>query len=120
MTQKINVNNIRIYAFHGCLPEEALIGSDYRVDITVTADLRTSAQSDELRDTVDYVSLTAIVKEEMAKRSKLLETVAQRIIDRVFSEHALVQHCQLRVAKICPPIEADVEDVAVIWEMSRE
>jgi 7,8-dihydroneopterin aldolase/epimerase/oxygenase len=120
VTQKINVNNIRIYAFHGCLPEEALIGSNYRVDITVTADLRKSAKSDALKDTVDYVSLTTIVREEMTKRSELLEAVAQRITERVFSEHPLVEHCLLRVAKICPPIEADLEDVAVIWEMKRE
>ena len=66
----IKVENIRIYAYHGCLLEEGKIGSDYRVDIKVKANLETSAKSDELADTVDYVHLNKIVKEEMAIRSK--------------------------------------------------
>jgi 7,8-dihydroneopterin aldolase/epimerase/oxygenase len=115
----IHVNNIRLYAYHGCLPEEALIGSDYRVDVRVKADLRLSMQSDDLADTVDYVSLTAIVKQEMQQRSKLLEHVANRIAQRIMTEHQQVTHCWLRVAKLTPPIEADVEDVAVEWEIER-
>lgn len=115
----IHVNNIRLYAFHGCLPEEAKIGSEYRVDVRVKADLSESSESDELSDTVDYVDLTAIVKQEMAVRSKLLEHVANRIARRVIAEHPRVEHCWLRVAKITPPIEADVQDVAVEWEISR-
>ena len=59
----IKVENIRIYAYHGCLLEEGKIGSDYRVDIKVKANLETSAKSDELADTVDYVHLNKIVKE---------------------------------------------------------
>ena len=82
----IKVENIKLYAFHGCLDEEERIGSEYRVDITVTADLSTSAKTDDLNDTVDYVLLNKIVDEEMAIRSKLLEHVAQRILDRVFKE----------------------------------
>ena len=80
----IKVENIKLYAFHGCLNEEALIGSDYIIDVTVTADLSKSSQTDDLNDTVDYVLLNKIVKEEMAIRSKLLEEVGQRILDRIF------------------------------------
>ncbi|MBL4643877.1 MAG: dihydroneopterin aldolase, partial [Flavobacteriaceae bacterium] len=83
---KIQVNNIKLYAFHGCLDEEAKIGSEYRVDLEVKTNLQNSAQSDELTDTVDYVHLTFIVKEEMAIRSKLLEHVAKRILDRILIE----------------------------------
>lgn len=61
----IKVENIRVYAFHGCLKEETKIGSDYRVDLEVKANLKTSAESDELADTVDYVLLNNIVVEEM-------------------------------------------------------
>ena len=35
----IRVNNIKLYAFHGCLDEEAKIGSEYLVDVMVEADL---------------------------------------------------------------------------------
>ena len=87
----IQVNNIKIYAFHGCLDEEAKIGSDYRVDVEIKANLQKSSKTDELIDTVDYVHLNFIVKEEMAIRSKLLEHVAERIIYRIFNELKLVK-----------------------------
>ena len=61
----IKIRNIRVYAYHGCLIEEGKIGSDYRVDLTVKADLSKSAQTDNLSDTVDYVHLNKIVKEEI-------------------------------------------------------
>ena len=77
---KVYVENIQVYAYHGCLPEEALIGSDYRVDVWVESDLSVSAVSDQLADTIDYVTLCACVREEMGTPSKLLEHVAQRIV----------------------------------------
>ena len=82
----IKIKNIRVYAYHGCLVEEGKIGSDYRVDLEVKADLKKSAQTDHLSDTVDYVHLNRIVKEEMAVRTKLLETVASSILDRILDE----------------------------------
>jgi dihydroneopterin aldolase len=64
----IKVENIRVFAHHGCLQEETKIGSDYRVDLKVEANLKTSAQSDKLTDTVDYVLLNRIVRDEMVNR----------------------------------------------------
>ncbi len=116
---KIQVNNIRVYSFHGCLEEEAIIGSDYRVDLEVAADLSTSATSDELSDTVDYVHLNHIVKTEMSIRSKLLEHVAKRILDRIFEELQMVTSAMVKVAKINPPIGGHVQDVAIILEKNR-
>ena len=116
----IQVNNIKIYAFHGCLDEEAKIGSEYRVDLAVKANLQNSAESDDLSDTVDYVHLNLIVKEEMAIRSKLLEHVAQRILDRIFHELLMVKKAKVSVAKINPPIGGNVEDVAIILSKKRK
>ena len=116
----IEVNNIRLFTNHGCLQEEAKIGSEYRVDLQVKADLSLSANSDELADTVDYVHLNAIVKEEMAVRSKLLEHVAKRILDRIFKELSLVEEAVVKVAKINPPIGGNVEEVVIILKDTRK
>lgn len=96
-----------------------LIGSDYRVDLEIKADLSRPATSDKLSETVDYVHLNNIVKEEMAIRSNLLEHVAQRIIDRTFSEINEVTQVIVEVSKINPPIGGDVESVSVILEGER-
>ena len=73
----IILNDIRVYAFHGCMEEEALIGSDYIVNLVVDTNMERASQSDELEDAVNYVSLLAIIKKEMLTRSKLLEHVSQ-------------------------------------------
>jgi dihydroneopterin aldolase len=109
----IKVENIRVFAHHGCLKEETKIGSDYLVDLEVEADLQTSAKTDKLSDTVDYVFLNRIVREEMNRPSYLLETVGKRILDRIFKEDALVKKATVWVSKLNPPIGGDVEKVTI-------
>ena len=115
----IRLTNIRVFTNHGCLIEEAKIGSDYRVDLEIKADLRKSAETDELADTVDYVHLNRIVVEEMAIRSKLLEHVAKRILVRIFDELPMVSRILLEVSKINPPIGGDVQQVTIVMEEYR-
>jgi dihydroneopterin aldolase len=117
MMGTIKIKNIRVYAYHGCLIEEGKIGSDYRVDLTVKADLSKSAQTDNLSDTVDYVHLNKIVKEEMAIRSKLLEEVAKRILNRILLEIPIVLKVIVAVSKLNPPIGGNVAMVTI--EMSK-
>ena len=116
----IKVENIRVFAHHGCLKEETAIGSDYRIDLQVKADLNVSAKSDELRDTVDYVFLNKVVREEMSQPSKLLETVAQRILNRIFTEDQLISKATVAVSKINPPIGGDVEMVTIKMSQTRK
>ena len=109
----IKVENIRIFAHHGCLSEETKIGSDYRVDLKVEADLQTSAKTDKLSDTVDYVFLNRIIKDEMNIPSYLLETVAKRILNRIFNEDTMVKKATVLISKLNPPIGGDVERVTI-------
>ncbi|MBF0694129.1 MAG: dihydroneopterin aldolase [Flavobacterium sp.] len=115
----IKLQNIRTFSYHGCLIEESKIGSDYSVNLEVKTDLRKSALSDKLADTVDYVLLNSIVNEEMAIRSNLLEHVAQRIIKRIFLEIPEVSRILLSVSKLNPPIGGDVEAVTIQMEEFR-
>jgi 7,8-dihydroneopterin aldolase/epimerase/oxygenase len=111
--QRIDLEAQREYAYHGCMEEERIIGSEYRIDLSVWADLSASALSDELADTVDYVALRIIVSEEMRQRSKLLETVVHRITQRIFREHPNVARSEIKVCKLNPPIDGDVHAVCV-------
>jgi len=115
----IRLKNIRIFANHGCLTEEEKIGSDYLVNLEVKAKLEKAAVSDNLRDTVDYVHLQKIIKEEMSIRSKLLEHVGQRIIDVIFKELELVDSVKVTVSKLNPPIGGDVAEVSVTMQAKR-
>jgi dihydroneopterin aldolase len=116
---KITVQNIRVYAHHGCLKEETIIGSDYTVNVSVWADLSKASRSDSLSDTVDYVLINAIVQEEMKIPSKLLEHVADRILKRLFSEIDIVSKASVSVSKLNPPIGGDVVEVTVCLQSKR-
>jgi dihydroneopterin aldolase len=116
---KIKLKNIKLFAYHGCLDEEGKIGSDYRIDLEIKGDLSHSAKTDALKDTIDYVHLNQIVKAEMAIRAKLLETVAERIMNRVLKELLLVQKVTVKVSKINPPIGGNVRMVTVSRSKSR-
>ncbi len=115
----IKVKNIRLYAYHGCLDEEGKIGSEYRVDLCVEADLSKSAETDNLRDTVDYVHLNKIVREEMSIRTKLLETVANKILIRILNEISVVKKVIVEVSKVNPPIGGNVAMVTIKMKKTR-
>lgn len=117
---KIKLNNIRVYAYHGCLVEESQIGSDYIVNLEVKADLSKASKTDALTDTVDYVHLQSIVRKEMAIRAKLLEHVADRILDSVMKEVEMVETAKVSVSKKNPPIGGDVSEVTVTMKRKRK
>ncbi|HXC05948.1 MAG TPA: dihydroneopterin aldolase [Bacteroidia bacterium] len=109
----ININGIRLHAYHGCLPEEAKLGTDYRVDVSIETDFSASEKTDKLADTVDYCDVYAIVKKEMEIRSKLIEHVCRRILDGLTGKWPKA-HIEVEVTKLRPPIQGDVESVSVI------
>jgi len=116
---KVILKNIRIYAFHGCMEEEEKIGSDYIVNLEVVAPMEMASRTDELEDAVDYVSLNDIVKEEMSVRSKLLEHVAQRIVDKIMGQFEEVESVVVSVAKQNPPIGGDMDEVCIRLKEER-
>ncbi len=112
----IEVNGIKVYAYHGCLEEEARIGSGYVVDVAVRGDLSTAERTDDLETTVDYGRVTAIVREQMAVRSRLIEHVAARILAGLKAEWAADLHWRVRLVKLRPPIQGDVEQAVYTVE----
>lgn len=116
MKNSIEVTGIEVFAYHGCMDEEGLLGGKYIVDITLNTDFSKSAASDELIDTIDYVAVRNIVVEEMAIRSKLIEHVANRILVRFKNEFKTLITARVKVRKQSPPIQGLVKEVAVIIE----
>lgn len=112
-TSKININGIRVHAHHGCWSEEEIIGGEYIVDVSITLDFSAAAREDDLSKTADYVQVKEIVYEEMAQRSKLIETVAHRIIDRLRHAFPYAEQVYTRVTKLNAPMGGQVESVSV-------
>lgn len=110
----IKINNIKLYAFHGCLEEEALIGGNYIVDIEIFTDYSLAAKNDDLTKTVDYCDVYQIVKREMKIRSKLIEHAAERIANALKKEIDGIDKVNVQLTKIAPPVNGDVGSVSVI------
>ena len=119
MKATVKVENLKIYAFHGCMAEEKIIGSDYVVNICAVCSVGKKALEDEIGGTVDYVDLARIAKMEMSIRSKLLEAVVNRIISSCFNEISVLEQISVTVSKLSPPIKADVASVSVSMDKKR-
>ena|SRR6185503_3094429 len=116
----IQISGIELYAYHGCLEEEAVIGGNYRVDVAIRTDFEKAATKDELAKTVNYVDVYDIVKEQMAMRSKLIEHVAKRIASALLKQLQRVQEAEVKVTKMNPPMNGNVESVTVIYAAQRK
>jgi dihydroneopterin aldolase len=108
----IIVEGIRVFAYHGHLPEEAVLGGHFIVNVWVEADTTEVEKTDDLNDTVDYVKIIEIVKQQMAIRSNMIEHPAKRIVDAILPLHK-VQKVTVEVEKIQPPIDAAFDKISV-------
>lgn len=112
----IDVIGIKVFAYHGCLEEESIIGGNYVIDVRVEGDLGEAERTDDLEVTVDYGAVAAIVQQEMAIRSRLIEHVAARILARLKKTWRPEFRWRVRVVKQRPPIQGDVDQAVYTVE----
>ena len=105
----IELDGMRFWAFHGCLESERSKGNLFLVDFKGEMDLRKAAESDSIKDTVNYGEIYEIVKAEMDVPSDLLEHVAGRIIQRLSDRFPEFVRFSIRVSKKMPPVGGPVQ-----------
>jgi dihydroneopterin aldolase len=120
MENKIQLSGVRFYAFHGVSQQERAVGNRFMVDLEVVTDFTKAMTDDDLRHTIDYAALYALLKTEMAQPSNLLEHVGGRIIARLVREFPSVTAFRLKIAKQVPPMGADLNECAVVIEGQAE
>lgn len=109
---RIILNGIQFYGFHGCNDFEKQLGQKFLVDVVVEASLMNAGKSDDLTDTISYSHLFRTVKSVMEGPSRnLLETVVAEIADRIMNEFK-VDSVKIRLLKLAPPIRMGVMDSA--------
>lgn len=111
VTDRIRLNGMVFYGYHGVLPEERALGQRFVVDLEVRADLRRAGTSDDLAATVNYADLYRIAQEVVTGAPcQLIEAVAERIAGRVLAEHALAESVEVRVRKPAVPLAGSALD----------
>ena len=112
---RIVLNGLQFYGFHGVNPEERSLGQQFVVDLQAELDLSAPAASDRLEDTVSYADLYRAVKAVMEGEPRnLLESAAGAIVSRVLNEHPQIDAVRVRVHKPRPPIKGSVIEAAAV------
>jgi len=110
----ILLEGMKFYAYHGVLEQERIIGNHYTIDLEICLDLSKASQTDNLNDTVSYADIYAIVRDEMAIPSQLLEHVAGRIKRRIESSFPSIGGITIKLSKHNPPVGGEVEKATIV------
>ena len=114
----INLHGATFFAYHGFYPEEQKLGNSFIVDIEVGVKAL-KFNSDELANTVNYEQLYDIACEQMKHTRKLIETVAQAILDDIKSVYPDVENIQVTIKKMNPPLGHKVGYASVTLNYSK-
>lgn len=111
---KIYMNELTFYGYHGVLPEENRLGQTFQVSLILELSTKQAGVSDEVTDTVSYADVYETVKEiTEKKRFKLIEALAEDIATSVLKNYLLIEEVTVKVIKPNPPIAGQLHSVAV-------
>lgn len=115
----IELRDVHFFAHHGVMPQEQEIGAWFTIDIKMEIADYSCAQSDEINGTVSYADVYEILCQEMAKPSKLLENVCQRISKRLYDTFEQIIAITITLCKDTPPMGGDRLKAAVTLSSKR-
>lgn len=120
---QIKLTDLQFYAYHGVLPQEQIVGGDYRVSVCLTlsdSSAHAALYEDRLDATVNYADAYHVVRRTMVNPSALLENVAARIARTLLRTFKAVQRVDVSVTKLSPPIQGfDGAGATVCYTLSR-
>ncbi|WGD36812.1 dihydroneopterin aldolase [Lysinibacter sp. HNR] len=109
----ITLTGLECFAYHGVFEGERETGQRFVVDVEMDVDLRASARSDDLSQTVNYADLApAVVAAVESNPVDLIETVAERVAEIVLS-YSGVRAVRVVLHKPDAPISVSFADVSV-------
>ncbi len=116
--QKISLEGVRFFAYHGFYPEEQILGTEFIVDVATELEVYT-AGGDDISNTVNYERLFQIVSDEMRTPRKLLETVAHGILQQIRHEFLAVKNIRVIIRKMHPPLGGDLGNSSIELTFNR-
>lgn len=121
MSDRIRIEGIEFYAFHGVSPEEQQVGHRYWVDLSVWGDFRKAGITDELADTVSYSTLARLIVETATtQKFALLERLGEIIAVATLRHDERIEEVEVTVGKIHPPAKVIVARASVVLHRTRK
>ena len=114
----ILINGLRLYAYHGVMPQERTVGAYFTIDLKLETDFTAAMDTDQLDGTVSYADVCDVIRREMAIPSQLLEHVGGRIVKALCQSFPAITAIRLRLVKDNPPMGADVQGAGIEIEFS--
>ena len=115
----IRIEQMEFYSFHGCFEEERIVGNRFIVDLEMETDMSHACETDQIADTLNYQTAYDLIKEAMKTNSYLLEHIACRILDSLFSKFPELEKASVKVSKMNPPMGGKIKSVSVEISRSR-
>src|SRR5882762_8520356 len=109
MRGKVALEGLEFHAYHGVYPHERSSGNKFEV----------AALQDDLSGTINYEDLYALVKNEMNKPSKLLETVGHAIAEKILKSFNSAINVEVKISKFNPPIGGVCKKASVVVHRHR-
>ena len=110
---KIVLEGMAFYGYHGVLPAERELGQRFRVSVHMYLTLKEAGEKDDLSRTLDYGEVYRKVEAIVTgKPVKLLETLAERVAEAVLGYDA-VKGVRVMVEKTSPPLPGCMDGVKV-------
>lgn len=112
---RIHLEGMTFYGFHGVDPAEKELGQRFVVDVTVETDLRKPGRSDSVADTISYATVFKLVRAVVEGPSRdLIEAVAESIAEAICLAFPEVEGVRVRVRKPGAPVKGSVFDWASV------
>ncbi|MCX7708751.1 MAG: dihydroneopterin aldolase [Clostridia bacterium] len=117
---KITLNNMKFFGYHGVFPEEQANGQHFYIDVEMVIDLHQAGTSDALEDTVSYAEVFDKVKDITEnKRFRLIEKLADSISREILSSYEKILEVTVRVRKPEAPMNGELDWVQIEIKRSR-
>jgi dihydroneopterin aldolase len=120
MLATIRLKSMRFHGRHGVLPEEAVLGQPWILDLDLKVDIAQAAATDDLADTVNYAAVYELCRDIVTnERFCLVESLANRLLAAVLSAHPRVLTATLTVHKPHAPIPGDHAGISLTTTLTR-
>lgn len=100
---QVGLEEVRFFAYHGLFAEERILGNWFLLTVRVSKQVQ-GIQFEQIEETFDYGKIYTICQEVMAEPVDLLETVAQRIANKLKQSFYDIMSYEIHVWKEQPPL----------------
>lgn len=118
---KIIINGLKVFAYHGINPEEKKNGQDFLLDVILYRDLSTPGKTDSIDNTISYSKAIKTITKVMTEKSyDLIEKAATKVAKSLFKDFNSLLKVDILLKKPMAPISTDFDYVAVEISRKRE